>query len=111
MGAQFGDLRGPLDKLIALNKRQVDLLACGTCQENVTSAGVDSSIPAGFKSIAIVKTSQDTDTVTITLSDGSTYDLTVLGESFEDAASPNGTLPAYTIATGDGGTWKWHGIK
>lgn len=109
MGAQFGDLRGPLDKLIALNKRQVDLLACATCQENVTSAGTG-NIPEGFKSIAIVKTSGN-DTVTITLSDGSTYNLTVLGESFEDAATPNGSLPSYTIASGDGGTWKWHGIK
>lgn len=111
MGVQYGDLRGPIEALIKLQKETNRLLGCANCQENITSAGVDTDIPAGFKSIAIVKTSQDDDTVTITLSDGSTYDLTALGESFEDAASPNGKLPEYSIATADGGTWKWHGIK
>jgi len=110
MGAQYGDLRGPLDKIISILKGIERALTCATCRDNVTTAGEDESVPAGLSSVAIVKTN-GTGTVTITLSDGSTYDLTVLGEGFTDAASPNGKLPAYTIASGDSGTWKWHGIQ
>lgn len=77
---------------------------------HVTSAGVGTSIPAGFKSIAITKTSS-AGTVTITLSDGSTFALTAQNELFADAASQYYTLPAYTIATADAATWKWHGIQ
>lgn len=110
MGAQFGDLRGLFDKQISLLKSIDRALNCATCRDNVTTAGVDVDVPAGLNSVAIIKTS-DTGTVTITLSDGSTYDLTVLGEGFSDAATPNGKLPIYTITSGDGGTWKWHGIK
>lgn len=110
MGAQFGDLRNPLDKLIALQKETNRLLGCSTCRTNTTSAGVNVDVPAGFKSVAILKTNA-TGTVTITLSDNSTYDLTVQGEGFSDAATPNGSLPIYAITSDDGGEWKWHGIK
>lgn len=110
MGAQFGDLRGPLDKLISLQKQTNFLLGCGVCSDTITSAGINNSIPAKFKSIAIVKTN-DTGNVIITLSDSSTYSLDILGETFIDAATPNGKLPAYVITTSNGGTWKWHGIK
>ena len=106
----FGDLRPVLDKIITLLKRIDASISCATCEDNITTADVDDDVPAGLKSVAIIKTSEP-GTVTITLSDGSTYDLTVLGESFADAATPNGKLPVYTIASGDGGTWKWHGIK
>lgn len=72
-----------------------------------TSAGENSSIPAGFKSVAIVKTN-DTGTVEITMSDASIYTLTEQGEGLSDNSV---NLPAYTIATSDGGEWKWHGIQ
>lgn len=108
--ANFGDFRPILEAILTLLKRIDRNTGCATCETNVTSAGGAVSIPAGFKSIAVIKTSSG-GTATITLSDGSTYPLTELGESFADAATPNGTLPAYTIATGDGATWKWHGIK
>ena len=110
MGAQYGDLRGPLDKQIALLKRIEKLLGCSTCRENTTTAGANVDVPAGLQSVAILKTNA-TGTVTITLSDGSTYDLTTQGEGFSDAATANGKLPIYSIASGDGGEWKWHGIK
>lgn len=74
----------------------------------VTSAGTG-NVPAGFKSVAIVKTSTSADSTIITLSDGSTYTMTEQGEVFSDAALDGQTLPAYTI-TG-AGTIKWHGIK
>lgn len=75
----------------------------------ITSAGTTSPIPAGFKSIAIVKTSVSTDSFVIAMSDASTYTMTLQGEVFGDSAGDNQTLPAYTI-TGTG-TYKWHGIK
>jgi len=77
---------------------------------NITSAGVDISVPGNFKSIAVVKTN-DTGTVNVTLSDGSIYPMTAQGETFADGATAGTLLPAYTIATSDGGTWKWHGIQ
>lgn len=109
MGAQFGDLRNPLDKLIALQKETNRLLGCSTCRTNTTSAGVNVDVPAGFKSVTITKTN-GTGTVVITLSDNSTYTLTANGESFTDTLN-NGVLPLYDVATSDGATWKWHGVK
>jgi hypothetical protein len=108
---QFGDIRGTLQTIIDLLRRVDRNTHCTSCGGDaaITSAGTGSSIPAGFKSIAIIKTSSNADTVTITLSDATTYVLTELGEVFADAASSGGVLPAYTIA--GPGTWKWHGIK
>lgn len=73
-----------------------------------TSAGTG-TIPAGFKSISIVKTSTNIDSVTITLSDSSVYTMTEQGEVFVDAASEGNTLPTYIIA--GAGIIKWHGVK
>lgn len=78
------------------------------CQPTVTSAGLG-NVPFGFRSLAIVKTSPNTDTVTITLSDGTTYQMKEYGEIFADAADDGRRLPAYVIA--GPGTWKWHGIR
>lgn len=107
---QFGDLNPVLGKIIELLKRIDRSLGCAACEPPITTAGGSISVPAGLKSVAITKTN-GTGTATVTLSDGSTYALTTLGEGISDAASPNFTLPAYTISTGDGATWKWHGIK
>jgi len=75
----------------------------------ITSAGVSGPIPAGFKSISILKTSANTDTVIITLSDASTFEMTEPGEIFVDAATAEQLLPTYGIS--GTGTFKWHGIK
>jgi hypothetical protein len=75
---------------------------------NITSAGTG-SIPAGFKSISIIKTSTNADSVTLTLLDGTVYTMTELGEGFSDSASAGSLLPPYT--KGGAGTIKWHGIK
>ena len=75
-----------------------------------TSAGTNSNVPAGFRSISIARTSSNGGNVTITLSDGSTYLLGIQYEVFVDAASVGDVLPAYAIV-GAGETWKWHGIK
>lgn len=77
---------------------------------HTTGAGTNTSIPAGYKSIAITKTNS-TGTVNITLGDSSIFPLTSQNEIFADAASQYYQLPGYTIATSDGGTWKWHGIQ
>ena len=77
---------------------------------NITSAGANSNITANFRSISIIKTNT-TGTITITLSDGSTYPLSLQGEGISQSAVQGYKLPAYTIATADGATWKWIGVK
>lgn len=109
MGAQYGDLRGPLDKQIQLLKSIERALTCATCRDNITLAGTTGPIPAGLKSFVLVKTSSNSDTVVITLSDGSTYTLTEQGETFSDSLDGAGKLPEYQIS--GAGTFKWHGIK
>jgi hypothetical protein len=107
----FFQIKGSLDYMISLLKGIERHTKCASCGGDaiITSAGVDTSIPAGFKSITIVKTSDNSDSVLVEMSDSSIYPITEQFEVFEDAASPNGVLPAYDIS-GDG-TWKWHGIK
>lgn len=106
---EFGDLAPLLRKQIAdFEAIRRNTSNAGCCVAD-TSASGSTSIPAGFASIAITKTSVG-GTATITLSDGSTYPLTEQGEVFIDAGG-NKSLPAYTISTLDGATWKWHGIK
>lgn len=82
--------------------------ASGSPITQITSAGTG-SIPAGFKSISLVKTSSNADTVIITLSDTSTFTMTELGEVFGDSSTDGNLLPAYTIS--GVGTFKWHGVK
>jgi len=117
--AEYGDLRGPLEKMIQLLKaveRQLTCLVCASGASGViptvqeTVSGVNTSVPAGLTSVAIVKTNS-TGTVNVTMSDASIYPLTQQGEGIADDASNGTVLPAYTIASSDGGTWKWHGIK
>lgn len=79
------------------------------CQPTITTGGSNTNVPSGLRSVAIVKTSANTDTVTITLSDGSTYEMKEGGEIFADSADEGRRLPDYIIA--GPGTWKWHGIK
>lgn len=106
---EFGDIAPLLRKQIAdLEGIRRNTSNAGCCTAD-TSASGSTSIPAGFASIAITKTSSS-GMVVITLSDGSTYPLTMQGEVFIDAGG-NKSLPAYTITTPDGATWKWHGIK
>jgi hypothetical protein len=109
--ASFFEFRGPLDTIIGLLKKIEKHLCClvsgGGGGETLEPSAGTGSIPAGFRSIAIVRTSS-ADDVTITLADATTYIMTAEGEVFEDGIE-SGLLPAYTI-TGPG-TWKWHGIK
>lgn len=98
------------DKEVLKYLRRIADRLCAMTSSNGTSAGINTSISSGFKSVSIVKTN-GTGTVVITLSDLSTYTLVDFGETFSDAASPGGSLPAYTISSSDGGTWKWHGIN
>lgn len=95
------------DKDIVKYLRILANKACCSASGNTTSAGINTSIPDNFKSVAITKTN-NIGTVNILLSDGSTYPLTELGEVFYDAASPASFLPEYVISTSSGGTWKWH---
>lgn len=92
-------------------QKQITTLATNSDKEassNTTTSGTG-SVPAGLKCFSLVKTSDNTSTVIITLSDGSVYNVTEKGEVFSDTATGTARLPAYTI-TGTG-TFKWHGIK
>lgn len=111
--ANFGDFKPTFDYIISLLKgidRSTSCTACaaGGSVTNLSAAGTNISVPAGFKSIAIVKTGVS-DTVDIEMSDSSLYTMTELGEVFVQAVSPGSTLPAYNIA-GES-SWKWQGIQ
>lgn len=107
--ANYGDFKGALDKIISTLRGIERHTGCASCgSTNTTTAGTG-SVPAGLKSVAIVKTSSNADTVILTLSDASTYTMTEQGEVFVQAASGNGSLPTY-VKSG-AGTIKWHGIK
>lgn len=106
----FGDIRGTLDKMISLLKQISAHTSGGPCCVATTSAGVGTSVPAGFKSISIAKTSDNGTPVNITMSDGSIYALSSQFEVLVNSAPGAGVLPAYPIvSTSD--TWKWQGIK
>lgn len=107
------DLARYLDELNRKLRILTDKICCligdgATPVTQTTVSGVNTSVPAGLKSVSITKTDATGTAVNITLSDGSVFPLTVQYETFVDAASLGGNLPAYTIS---GGTWKWHGIK
>jgi len=99
----FGDYKPYLGE-IARNTRITANALCGTPSTAITSAGTG-NIPAGYKSISIVAV---TVPITMTLSDGSTYTFTTVGETVVQASAEGGSLPAYTLS---GGTWKWIGVK
>lgn len=106
----FGDIRGPLDKMIQLLKEIGRNTSQSACCTATTSAGTG-DIPAGFKTVSIMKTDAGAGVVNITLSDGSVFPLTIQGEVFVDASSDKFVLPSYTISSTLGATWIWHGIK
>lgn len=107
--ANYGDFKGALDYIISLLKkidRHTECAVCNVAPTTTAGAGID--VPAGLRSVAIVKTSAD-GTVNVTMSDTSVYAMTAAGEVIVDSATGDAKLPAYPIS-GDG-TWKWHGIK
>jgi len=97
-------LQNQVDFIITKIKEIANQTRSKSCCISTTSAGIGVSVPAGLNSVAIVQTGAGD--VDILLSDGSTYTMTVVGETFVDSG---GLLPAYTIS--GTGTWKWHGIK
>ena len=107
---QFGDIRGSLNEIITRLKQISIHTNNSACCQATTSAGVDTSIPAGFSSISIVQTSAS-GTVNITMSDGTIFALQTQGEVLVQSAGDNKFLPAYPIAGVGGGTWKWVGVK
>ena len=106
----FGDIRGSLDHMITLLKRIATFTNPSECCAATTSAGTNTSVPAGFSSVSIVQTSAS-GTVNITMSDGTVFALQVQGEALVQSAGTGKFLPAYAIAGVGGGTWKWAAIK
>lgn len=107
----FGDLKPTLEHTIKLLKDIERHLKCSSCggTDNITTGGTTGPIPAGMKTVTIVKTSTAANSVIIGLSDATTYTLTEQWESFTETAPVGGVLPAYTF--GGAGSFKWHGIK
>jgi hypothetical protein len=101
--AAFGEFRPILGEM-ARYLRIISNAQCGTPSQ-ITLTGGTGNIPAGFNSISIVAT---TVPATLTYADGSTYTLSVVGESIKLSASEGGTLPAITVTAG---AIKWTGIK
>lgn len=103
MGAQYGDLRGPLDKMISLLK-SIDASVSKCCALN-PSVGTSASTTDNAKYLQVTKTN-GVGTVTITFPDATVQTLTTDGEVFEIPYT-GGKYPSVTIASGDGGTWSW----
>jgi hypothetical protein len=103
MGAQYGDLRGPLDKMIAELKR----ISANTskCCNLTPSVGTSENTPADVKYLKVTKTN-GTGTVTITFPDATVQTLTASGEVFEIPYT-GGKYPSVVIESADGGTWSW----
>lgn len=101
--AAYGEFK-PILGEIARYLRIMSNAQCGTPSTAITSAGTG-QIPAGFNSVSIVATSVP---ITLTMSDGSTYIFTTVGESIVQTAAIGGSLPAYALS---GGTWKWIGVN
>ena len=108
--AEFGDLRGPLDKIITELKRNNRLLSCLTCGSSlapVSATNVDAdpaTVPAGYTRLIVTKTN-GSGTVTITFPDAQTYVLSTNGEVFDIKGSPN--LGEFTITGAGGATFKY----
>lgn len=107
--ANYGDFRGVLEAILVKLKQISHYTNPSECCAAITSGGTGALIPAGFNSISITQTSAGA--VNVTLSDGSVFPLTASGQVFTQVAGPGKFLPAYTISTTDGATWKWAAIK
>lgn len=105
---QFGDLKPVLGEIIRLLKsvdRHTDNNACCVAD---TSAGTG-DVPAGFRDLTITQTASGT--VVITMSDGTIYTLSAVGQSYVAQAPIFKNLPAYTIIATAGATWQWNGLS
>ena len=101
-----GDIKPTLNEIIARLKEIARNTNNNACCTAVTSSGVNTSVPAGFGSVSIVLTSGS---INVTMSDGTVYPMTTVGESLIQSASPVEALPSYVIS--GTGTWKWVAIK
>ena len=103
---ESGDFKAVMGTVIAYLKEIARNTNDNACCQAITSAGVNTSIPAGFGSVSIILVSGSID---IVMSDGSIYPMTVIGESLLQSGSVIEKLPAYII-TGTG-TWKWSAVN
>jgi hypothetical protein len=96
-----------LTRLIAARLKEIANNTRTGCCTLTTTAGT-ANVPAHLHSVTI--TQVGTGTVVIMLSDGSTYTLSAAGEQFTQSTVGD-NLPAYTISSTGGATWKWYGQK
>jgi hypothetical protein len=90
-----------------LSAQNGDPLVVGTAE---ITADVDTSIPAGFQSVVIHKTSAGG--IANVAFDTGTYDeLDVQDTRLSIEAPPGKVLGAITISTSSGATWAWIGVK
>lgn len=109
MAAEYGDLRGPLEKMIQLLKsidRRLLCQVCGSELEPVAATDVaanPASVAAGYNTLTVTKTNAS-GTVTITFPNAATYVLSASGEVFTISGYP---LGEYTITSAAGATFKY----
>lgn len=106
---EYGDVRGPFDKMISLLKSIDRRLLCQICGSDLppiaaTQAAADpATIVAGYNTLTVTKTNAS-GTVTITFPNASTYVLSADGEIFTISGYP---LGQFTITGAGGATFKY----
>lgn len=107
--AEYGDLRGPLEKMIQLLKSIDRRLLCQICGSDLSPiaatevADDPATIVAGYNTLTVTKTNAS-GTVTITFPNASTYVLSADGEVFNISGYP---LGSFTITGAGGATFKY----
>jgi len=107
---QYGDLRGPLEKVITLLKsidKHTRCMVCGsgnTPLSSTSASGNPATVAAGYQTLTVTKTNAS-GTVTITFPDSSIYVLSADGEQFTISGLP---LGVFTILAAGGATFKYY---
>lgn len=102
----FKPVMGTVIQHLKQIERNTNNNACCTAS---TSAGTDTSVPAGFRSVTITQTVAGM--VVITMSDGTTYTLSGVGQSLPITAPVFQSLPAFPVSASGGGAWQWIGLN
>jgi hypothetical protein len=104
---QAGDIKPTLHEIIARLKEIARNTNNNACCEATTSAGQNSSIPKGFGSVSVVQLTSGV--VNITMSDGTVFQLSAVGQVYVVSAPDFEYLAAFPIS--GTATWEWSAIK
>lgn len=99
-----GNIKPFFDELARILRLQTKDTSCITASSS--DVANPQTIRSKYASITIVKTGADV--TTLTFKDGTTYQMTSLGETLVISANPGGDLPSFDIS---GGSYKWAAVK